>query len=191
MKYQRVFLFLDMTIEELEDLKYPIGKFEIPENITAADIQRWISDISALPIKLRQEVVKLSKEQLDTPYRPEGWTLKQLIHHIADSHMNAFLRFKWALTEEEPTIKAYDEKRFADLYDSYLAPVEISLDFISALHGKWVILLENMSNADFERSFVHPVSGYRYSLKESLANYSWHGRHHLAHLQNLLKSKGW
>ncbi|MGA8855373.1 MAG: putative metal-dependent hydrolase, partial [Christiangramia sp.] len=126
-----------MTIEEIEELKYPIGKSEIPEEISSADIQKWISDISELPGKLKEDVNTLSKEQLDTPYRPEGWTLKQLIHHIADSHMSALLRFKWALTEDEPTIKAYDEKAFAELYDSKLAPVEISLDFISALHGKW------------------------------------------------------
>ncbi len=180
-----------MTIEEIEELKYPIGKSEIPEEISSADIQKWISDISELPGKLKEDVSTLSKEQLDTPYRPEGWTLKQLIHHIADSHMSALLRFKWALTEDEPTIKAYDEKAFAELYDSKLAPVEISLDFISALHGKWVILLENMSNADFEKTFVHPESGHRFTLKEILAHYSWHSRHHYAHLHNLLKRKGW
>lgn len=191
LKSQRVFLFLDMTTEEFEALKYPIGKEEIPEKITVEHIQKWISDISQLPAKLRASVSKLSKEQLDTPYRPDGWTLKQLIHHIADSHMSALLRFKWALTEDEPTIKAYDEKSFAELYDSKLAPVQISIDFITALHGKWVILLENMSNSDFERTFVHPETGYRYTLKESLGHYSWHGRHHYAHLHNLLKRKGW
>jgi hypothetical protein len=180
-----------MTTEEIEALRYPIGKIVIPDNITAVDLKTWTNDISELPLKLRKAAEGLSKEQLDTPYRPEGWTLKQLIHHIADSHMNALLRFKWALTEDEPTIKAYDEKSFAELYDSTLAPVEISLDFISALHGKWVILLENMSNADFEKTFVHPVSGKRFTLKESLATYSWHGRHHYAHLHNLMKRKGW
>lgn len=194
MKNQRVFLFLRMTTEEqekLEVLKYPIGKIEVPQNIASDDIKKWITDISELPGKLNKAVRPLSKKQLDTPYRPEGWTLKQLIHHIADSHMSGLLRFKWALTEDEPTIKAFDEKAFADLYDSKLAPVEISLDFISALHGKWVILMENMSNADFEKTFVHPGSGHRFTLKESLANYSWHSRHHYAHLHNLLQRKGW
>ncbi len=180
-----------MTSEELEELRYPIGKFERPEKITSVLIQRWIDDISELPRDLSEKVNTLSKEQLDTPYRPEGWTLKQLIHHIADSHMNALLRFKWALTEEEPTIKAYNEKAFAELYDSKLAPVEISLQFISALHGKWVILLENMSTTDFEKTFVHPETGKRYNLKEMLGHYSWHGKHHLAHLHNLLELKGW
>ena len=180
-----------MTTEEIEDLKYPIGKSEVPDQISSADIQKWISDISELPQNLNKAARLLSKEQLNTPYRPEGWTLKQLIHHIADSHMNGLLRFKWALTEDEPTIKAFDEKQFADLDDSKLAPVEISLDFISALHAKWVILLENMSVSDFEMTFVHPVSGYRFTLKESLAHYSWHGRHHFAQLENLLKRKGW
>lgn len=180
-----------MTTEEIEDLKYPIGKSEIPEKISSEDIKKWITDISELPDKLGKDVNSLSKEQLDTPYRPEGWTLKQLIHHIADSHMSALMRFKWALTEDEPTIKAYDEKQFAELYDSKFTPVEISLDFISALHRKWVILLDNMSNADFERTFVHPVSGQRFTLKQILSHYSWHGRHHYAHLHNLIKRKGW
>jgi len=178
-------------IKELELLKYPIGKFEVPEVITSEEIKKWITDINELPIKLNKAVTPLSKKQLDTPYRPEGWTLKQLIHHIADSHMNGLLRFKWALTEDEPTIKAYDEKAFANLYDSKLAPVEISLDFIKALHAKWVILLENMSAADFEKSFVHPQTGSRFKLKEILGHYSWHGRHHFAHLEDLLKRKGW
>jgi len=178
-------------LEELELLKYPIGKFEIPKEISSDDIKKWITDISELPEKLNKSVRPLSKEQLDTPYRPEGWTLKQLAHHIADSHMSALLRFKWALTEDEPTIKAYDEKAFADLYDSKFAPVEISLDFITALHAKWVILMENMSVSDFEKTFVHPQSGSRFKLKEILGHYSWHTRHHYAHLDNLLKSKGW
>ncbi|MDR5590975.1 YfiT family bacillithiol transferase [Christiangramia sp. SM2212] len=180
-----------MITADIEELKYPIGKLELPNEITSKDIQRWITDISELPYNLKKAATPLSKEQLDTPYRPEGWTLKQLIHHIADSHMSALLRFKWALTEEEPTIKAYDEKSFADLYDSKFAPVEISIDFITALHAKWVILLENMSASDFEKTFVHPETGHRYTLKESLANYSWHSRHHFAHLDNLLKRKGW
>ncbi|QYA25642.1 putative metal-dependent hydrolase [Gramella sp. MT6] len=180
-----------MTTDDLEALKYPIGKDEIPEEITSVEINEWIDDISELPQKLKEDVNKITKKQLDTPYRPEGWTLKQLIHHIADSHMSAFLRFKWALTEDEPTIKAYDEKAFAELYDSRLAPVEISLDFISALHGKWVILLENMSTDDFDKTFVHSETGQRYTLKESLGHYSWHGRHHYAHMHNLLKRKGW
>ncbi|SDS67438.1 YfiT family bacillithiol transferase [Gramella sp. MAR_2010_147] len=178
-------------LEELELLKYPIGKFDNPQSISSEDIQRWITDISELPEKLNKKVRPLSKEQLDTPYRPEGWTVKQLVHHIADSHMNALLRFKWAMTEDEPTIKAYDEKGFAQLYDSRLAPVEISLDFITALHGKWTILLENMSVSDFEKTFVHPATGHRYTLKESLGNYSWHSRHHYAHLNNLIIKKGW
>jgi len=180
-----------MTTEEIEDLKYPIGKSKVPEKISSTDIQKWISDISELPLKFNNATRTLTREQLDTPYRPEGWTLKQLVHHIADSHMNGLLRFKWALTEDEPTIKAFDEKQFADLDDSKLAPVEISLDLISALHAKWVILLENMSVSDFEKTFVHPVSGHRFTLKESLAHYSWHGRHHFAQLENLLIRKGW
>jgi len=183
-----------MTTEEqekLEALKYPIGKFENPMDISSEDIKKWITDISELPEKLNKTVRPLSKEQLDTPYRPDGWTLKQLVHHIADSHMSALLRFKWALTEDEPTIKAYDEKAFANLYDSKLVPVETSLDFINALHGKWVILMENMSVSDFEKTFVHPQSGSRFKLKEILSHYSWHTRHHFAHVDNLKKRKGW
>ena len=182
---------MKQELEEIEQLKYPIGKFDIPQHITSEEIKKWITDISELPEKLNKAVRSLSKEQLDTPYRPEGWTLKQLVHHIADSHMSALLRFKWSLTEDEPTIKAYDEKAFADLYDSKFTPVEISLNFISALHAKWLILLENMSATDFERSFVHPQTGSRFKLKEILGHYSWHGKHHYAHLENLLKRKGW
>ena len=180
-----------MTIEEIEDLKYPIGNFEIPEDVSVENIRIWINEIAGLPEKLNELVSGLDKEQLDTPYRPEGWTVKQLVHHLADSHTNALLRFKWALTEDSPTIKAYDEKKFAELPDSLLAPISLSLDLVRVTHGKWVILLENMSMTDYEKTFTHPQSGYRYNLKQSLANYAWHGQHHLAHIENLIKREGW
>lgn len=185
------FLFLNMTTEEIEKLKYPLGAFSVPEDISAEDLRTWINEIAELPAKLEKLVSNLDKDQLDTPYRPEGWTVKQLVHHIADAHMNALLRFKWALSEDSPTIKAYDEKKFADLPDSLLAPAELSLNMIKSVHGKWVILLENMSMTDYERTFTHPQSGFRYTLKQSLANYAWHGTHHFAHLENLIKRKGW
>ena len=185
------FLFLGMTTEEIDALKFPIGEFSIPKEISAEDIKIWTNEIAELPAKLQYLVSNLDKEQLDTPYRPEGWTVKQLVHHIADAHMNALLRFKWALSEDAPTIKAYNEKKFADLPDSLLAPVDLSLNMVSALHGKWVILLENMSMTDFEKTFTHPESGHRYTLKQSLANYAWHGKHHLAHIEHLIKRKGW
>lgn len=186
------FLFLGMTTEEdIEKLKFPIGEFQIPENVSVEDIRKYTDELARLPQALVDEVQDLDQDQLQTAYRPEGWTIRQLVHHLSDSHMNAFMRFKWALTEDEPTIKAYNEKRFADLADSQFTPVSLSLSFLKALHGRWVILLENMSTEDFERTFVHPESGFRYTLKQSLANYAWHGRHHLQHIKDIKKRKGW
>jgi len=181
-----------MSIEEdMNTLKFPIGEFKIPEQVSVEEIKNCIDDIARLPQALIEEVEHLDQDQLQIVYRPEGWNIRQLVHHLADSHMSAFMRFKWALTEDEPTIKAYNEKRFAELADSQFTPVTISLQLLKALHAKWVILLENMSTEDFEKTFTHPESGYRYSLKQSLVNYSWHGKHHLEHIRTLKKRKGW
>ena len=142
----------------MTDLQYPIGRFSFPESTTAAQRQAWIREIARTPRDLRAAVAGLSEEQLDTPYRPGGWTVRQVVHHVPDSHMNAFIRFKLALTEDQPTIKPYDEARWAVLPDATL-PVEPSLDLLEALHLRWVRLLESMSERDYQRTFVHPESG--------------------------------
>ncbi len=165
----------------MTDLRYPIGKFSFPESTTAQQRERYIREIADTPRELRAAAASLSPEQLDTPYRPNGWTARQVIHHVPDSHMNAYVRFKLALTEDDPIIKPYDEARWAMLADTRL-PVESSLDLLEALHARWVALLESMSEQDFQRTFVHPESG-TLRLDQWLAQYAWHGRHHAAHVR--------
>ena len=171
------------------DLRYPIGKFERPDTVTADRRTAWIGDIEATPARFREIVSGLNDEQLDTPYRPGGWTVRQVVHHVADSHMNSFIRFRLGLTEDEPTVKPYDEKRWAELCDSGM-PVDVSLQIIEALHRRWVVLLRGMSDADFSRTFRHPEMG-SFRLDSNLALYAWHGKHHEAHIGNLRKTKGW
>ena len=180
-----------MENKELELLRYPIGKFTTPETITENDLMNYISDIERFPGDLRRIVTDLSPEQLDTQYRPKGWTVKQLIHHIADSHINAYLRFKLALTEDTPTIKPYFEDKWAELPDTAVTPVEVSLKIIEAIHTRWVNLLRAMDKKDFEKSFFHPEYGKEFSLEQAAAMYSWHGKHHFAHIKELKKRKGW
>jgi hypothetical protein len=180
-----------MEKEILEQLRYPIGKFETPETITNADLEQWITDLETLPQRLSDLVIPLSDEQLDTPYRPDGWTVRQLVHHISDSHHNSYIRFKWALTEDMPTIKAYDEKAWAELFDTRTAPILMSLYHLSAVHAKLVYLLKGLSEAQLERSFIHPDGNQETSLKENIARYAWHSNHHYAHIQNLVTRKKW
>ena len=172
------------------DLSYPIGKFSPPETITDADKVQWIKDISEMPALLRNAVTGLNQEQLDTPYRPGGWTVRQVVHHIPDSHLNSYVRFKWTLTEDKPTIKAYDEASWAMLPDS-AADIELSLSLLDSLHSRWVVLLTAMSDSDYEKSFVHPASGKEIGLSRNLALYSWHGAHHVAHVTSLRERMGW
>lgn len=169
--------------DHLEQLKYPIGKFAPPVSYTSEAIQQWIKDIKALPMQVRQAVINLTDAQLNTPYRPDGWTVKQVVHHLADSHVNSLMRFKLALTEELPTIKPYHEDRWAQLPD-YQLPVESSLKMLEGIHQHLVALFENMTDEQWERRFHHPQNGAEISLKRNLALYSWHGRHHLAHIIN-------
>jgi uncharacterized damage-inducible protein DinB len=164
----------------MSDLQYPIGRFTFPESTTAEQRQTWIQEIARAPQELRAAVAGLSQEQLDTPYRPGGWTVRQVAHHVPDSHMNAFIRFKLALTEDQPTIKPYDEARWAVLADAAL-PIDPSLDLLAALHIRWVRLLQTMSELDYQRTFVHPESGV-WRLDQCLAQYAWHGRHHTGHI---------
>ncbi|MFN0729087.1 YfiT family bacillithiol transferase [Polaribacter gochangensis] len=175
----------------MEHLKYPIGHVHIPENISAKDIENWISEIEEFPSKLENLVKSLSQEQLNTPYRNGGWTIRQTIHHCGDSHVNSYIRFKWTLTENQPTIKAYFEDRWAELFDAKDAPIELSLLFIKALHAKWVYLLKGLTEDDLNNVFIHPESGDSVSLKKNIAIYAWHCNHHFAHIKNVLIRNKW
>jgi uncharacterized damage-inducible protein DinB len=172
------------------DLRYPIGRFERHEAISEGQRSQFLDQIAEAPARLAAAVAGLSAAQLDTPYRPGGWTVCQLIHHVPDSHMNAYARFKLALTEDEPTIKPYDEARWAELADAKTAPIEPSLALLGNLHKRWVALMSSMSLADWNRKFRHPESGTM-RLDQNLALYAWHGRHHVAHVTSLRERNGW
>jgi hypothetical protein len=172
------------------DLKYPIGKFTAPALITEAVYQKWIEDIALAPQKLREAIHGLSSQQLDTPYRPSGWTVRQVIHHLPDSHMNAFIRIKLALTEEVPTISPYKEHLWAELYDVFNTPVEVSLSLLENLHQRWVVLLRSLSDTSLQRSYRHPDYGI-VVLHHVAGMYAWHGHHHIAHITSLRKRMNW
>jgi hypothetical protein len=174
----------------LDDLSYPIGKFSFPASTSASERREWIHEISQTPQHLRAAVEGLSEEQIDTPYRPGGWTVRQVVHHVPESHMNSYIRFKLALTEDTPTIKPYDEALWAKLPDIGVAPIQASLTLLEALHSRWVGLLEAMSDADFNRAFRHPEIGL-VRLDQNLALYAWHGKHHVAHITRLRDRLGW
>ena len=178
----------------MADLRYPIGKFEwiAPESDVQMTKRRahYIDVLTKLPATFSAAVEGLDEKQLDTPYRPEGWTVRQLVHHVPDSHMNAYIRFKLAMTEFEPTIKAYKEDLWAKLPDSADTPIETSLRLLQALHGRWVTLLRAMAPEDFARTLHHPEQG-AVSLDRMLAMYAWHSAHHTAHITNLRERLGW
>jgi uncharacterized damage-inducible protein DinB len=169
--------------QDIEKLKYPIGKFQRLENVESEQIEEWIDIIAQFPAKLRDEVKNLTELEFQKQYRPNGWTIKQVVNHCADSHMNSFIRFKLALTEETPTIKPYFEDRWAELPDTKDFPVESSLKILEGLHERWVNLLNNLSDQDLERQFRHPERSDLISLKTTIALYAWHCEHHLAHVQ--------
>jgi hypothetical protein len=171
----------------MTDLRYPIGKFSFPQTVSPAERKQWIADLAAAPAHLRAAVDGLSEAQLDTPYRPGGWTVRQVVHHLPDSHLNSYVRFKLALTEDTPTVKPYDEAAWAGLIDSLITPVETSLAMFEALHDRWVRLLGAMDDAAFARAFEHPELG-KIRLEQNLALYSWHGKHHVAHITNLRRT---
>lgn len=174
----------------MTDLRFPIGDFAPPrERITRAQLDGWIDEIDRLPADLRDAVARLSDAQLDTRYRPGGWTLRQVVHHLADSHLNSVLRFKWALTEERPTIKTYEEADWAELPDTVNAPIDLSLDLLDALHRRWVVLLRAMTDEQMKRMFDHPENGPT-KLDVNVAIYAWHGRHHLAHVTTTIEREG-
>jgi uncharacterized damage-inducible protein DinB len=178
------------TVQEIE-LRYPVGRFDFDAPINESDYSRLIGEIAEAPGALRSAVAGLSRDQLETRYRPGGWTVKQVVHHVPDSHLNAYTRFKLALTENEPTIKPYDEAAWAELADSQKVPIAVSLDLLDALHLRWVTLLRSMDNADFNRGLRHPEHGRVLTLKQMLGMYAWHGRHHVAHITSLRKREGW
>ena len=180
-----------MDKKTLERLRYPIGKFESPEQITQVQVLQWIGVLEQLPQKLETLVSNLSEEQLETPYRPGGWTVRQVIHHVADSHHHSYVRFKWALTEDNPVIKPYLEKEWANLFDTRTAPIQLSLAHLKAVHAKLVFLLKGLSMDQLKRTFIHPEGNVETSLMENVGRYAWHGSHHYAHIEQLLKRKGW
>lgn len=168
----------------MTDLRYPIGQFQIPKEVTAKQVQEWIEDIRLLPKQLEEALSGATEQVLAKSYRENGWTVPQLVHHIADSHMNSYIRFKLALTEDEPTIKPYNEAEWAMLPDSEM-PIAASLKLIESLHERWVYLLTSLTDKQLQRAFNHPDSGLT-TLEHAIGLYAWHGKHHLAHIQRAL-----
>ena len=179
-----------MTTQELEKLKYPIGKNIWPEFITENHIKDWIAVLEHFPNRLARLVKNLNDEQLDTPYRPDGWTVRQVVHHLSDSHHNSYTRFKWAMTENNPLIKTYDENAWANQHD-YNESIENSLLHLKAIHAKLVHFVKGLSMQDLERTFIHPDGNETVSLKENLSIYVWHSNHHYAHIEKLMERKDW
>jgi len=174
----------------MTDPRYPVGKFTSPAQLTAQEIQAGIDAIAAFPAELRAEAGSLSDAQLDAPYRQDGWTVRQVVHHVADSHMNSYIRFRLALTEKEPTIKPYDEAAWAMLPDARHEAIGVSLDLIDAMHRRWTILLRSLSESEWARTFRHPERGLM-RLDVNLALYAWHCRHHLGHITALKARNNW
>ena len=172
------------------DLRYPIGKFAFPAEVSDNDRRLFIEQIAETPANLRASLEDLSQEQIDTPYRPGGWTVRQVVHHLPDSHLNSYVRFRLALTEEEPAIQAYHEDRWAELVDARTGPVEISLNLLDALHVRWTELLRSLSKSELSRTFRHSELG-PVTLEKNLALYAWHGRHHVAQITGLRHRMGW
>jgi hypothetical protein len=172
------------------DPRFPVGKFVWLEKTAADDRQQFIAQIEEAPTNLRAAVKGLTDAQLDTPYRDGGWTVRQVVHHLADSHLNAYVRYKLTITEDQPTVKPYDEKRWAELLDAKTAPIETSLTLLESLHRRWVMFLKSLSAADYARKLKHPELG-EVVLEKYLAMHAWHGRHHVAHITSLRERMGW
>jgi hypothetical protein len=180
-----------METLELETLRYPVGKFTFPSEVSATERKEMLSVIETLSSKLRTAVQGLDDEQLDTPYRDGGWTVRQVVHHLFDSHVNAYIRMKLAVTEDTPTIKPYDQDKWSALEDARTAPVEISLSLLEGIHKRWMIFLHSLEEEQFKLCFFHPESKRKISLEQTLALYTWHSRHHLAHITELKKRMMW
>lgn len=179
-----------MNEKEMKQLQYPIGKFIYDSNTATEHVETWINEIAGFPQKLFPVVEKLTPEQLDTPYRPGGWTVRQLVYHIGDSHLNSLIRFKWTLTEDTPTIKAYNQDGWASINDYKMCTIQESLGFIRYLHIRFAALLRLLTKEQLELVFIHPEIG-NVSLKQAIGLYAWHGNHHLAHITSLIHREGW
>jgi hypothetical protein len=182
---------MSYTKEELEPFRFPIGRFTVPSDISKEDREKWIENLKSLPQKMRNAVQSFSEEQLNTPYRPDGWTVRQLTHHIVDSHLNCYIRYKWALTENNPTIKAYNQNDWSKLPDALEGPIEMSLNLLEAVHYRLTYLMDRMGEKEWKKTFVHPESGREVALDINLSLYSWHSDHHLAHITGLIKRMNW
>jgi hypothetical protein len=178
-------------MEHIDSVRYPAGVYEKPDKILKSDVSRWCKEIERLPRDLKRLVSGFNDEQLDTPYREAGWTVRQVIHHLADSHINAYCRIKLALTEDNPTVKPYEEKRWAELSDARSADIKFSIQILTGIHKRWGLTIRAMNKEDYKRTFFHPANGRNQSIGEIIGMYAWHGRHHLAHIRNLKSSKGW
>jgi uncharacterized damage-inducible protein DinB len=174
----------------MQDLRYPIGEFTSRKNLSSAEHKTLIAEIAAAPSLLRRAIEGLDDRQLDTPYRPGGWTVRQVVHHVPDSHLNAYIRFKLGMTEDHPTIKPYDQDRWSEFPEARTAPPELSLKLLESLHQRWVLFLEGMQKDDFRRTLLHPESGIM-TLSDVLQLYAWHGKHHTAHITSLRQRMGW
>jgi uncharacterized damage-inducible protein DinB len=174
----------------MEDLRYPIGKYE-PQPFSQQQLHNWLIDIQFLPQHLENAILNLDEQQLHTPYRPEGWTVRQVVHHVADSHSNAYIRFKLGLTEDNPTIKPYDENAWAKMKDTMVVPINVSLTLLHALHTRWMEVLKAIQPEEWNRTVVHPQHGKQMTLWYLLGSYAWHGRHHTAHITSLRERMGW
>jgi len=172
------------------DLRYPIGEFKFAAPLSDVEREACIANIEATPARMRAAVAGLDEKQLDTPYRPEGWTVRQVVHHVPESHLNSYIRFKLAMTEDEPTIKPYFEDRWAQLDDARTAPIALSLDLLDAVHARWLWFLRTLRPTDFQRAFRHPELGI-VSLEKNVALYAWHGQHHVAQITSLRERMGW
>jgi len=180
-----------METSALEKLRYPIGKFEAPEVYTTALLQQAIATIAAFPEKLRLATAHLTDAQLETPYRPEGWTIRQVVHHCADSHMNCFIRLKWTLTEKNPTIKFYYENLWAEGIDNKTMPIAPSLQLLEGLHYRLAFTMNSLTEEDLEKTYVHPEHNKEFELREMICLYAWHCEHHLAHITQLKQRNAW
>jgi hypothetical protein len=173
------------------DPRYPIGKFQKPSSFSPAEIKDWMKTLAELPSRLKKEVEHLKDDQLDTPYRDGGWTIRQVVHHLADSHVNSYCRMKLTLTEDHPSIRPYMEDRWAELKEAKTAPVDVSLQILDAIHRRMIMMLDNITVEDLERNYFHPETKQTNPLKVLIALYAWHSKHHLAHITELKKAKGW
>ncbi|MBZ0256391.1 bacillithiol transferase BstA [bacterium] len=178
-------------MNDMDALRFPIGLFIYDGAYSSEERQRLIVEIAAAPAQLRTAVEGLDEAQLDTQYRPDGWTLRQVVHHIADSHINSYVRFRLALTEDEPRIRPYFEDRWGRLEDAQTAPAELSLALVESLHDRWVRLLRSLDDAHFQLKYYHPEADRKITLDEAVGTYAWHGKHHIAHITTLRHREGW